>query len=96
MGKDKNIEFDENKDRRIKYCQNAPDWAEHARFDLENEPCDDGRTGRICGNRKGEKPCPRMSKCSTGIKRYTSSSVLVLFPIDTYDLFFLCRKRARR
>ena len=23
MGKDKNIEFDENKDRRIKYCQNA-------------------------------------------------------------------------
>ena len=33
MEKDKNIEFDENKDRRIKYCQNAPEWAEHARFD---------------------------------------------------------------
>ena len=33
MGKDKNIVFDENKDRRIKYCQNAPEWAEHARFD---------------------------------------------------------------
>jgi hypothetical protein len=25
---------------------------------MEDEPCDDGRTGRICGNRKGEKPCP--------------------------------------
>jgi hypothetical protein len=58
MEKDKNIEFDENKDRRIQYCQNAPEWAEHARFLTEDEPCDDGRTGRICGSRKGEKPCP--------------------------------------
>jgi len=21
-----------------KYCQNAPEWAEHSRFDLEDEP----------------------------------------------------------
>jgi len=28
------------------------------RFDMEDGPCGDGRTGRICGNRKGEKPCP--------------------------------------
>ena len=42
MGKDKKIEFDKNKGRRIKYCQNAPEWAEHARFDLEEKernPC---------------------------------------------------------
>ena len=53
--KDKNIEFDENKNRRIKYCQSAPEWAEHARFNEDDEPCDDGRTGIICGNKKGEK-----------------------------------------
>jgi hypothetical protein len=28
------------------------------RDSMEDEPCDDGRNGRICGNRKGEKPCP--------------------------------------
>jgi len=58
MEKDKNIKFNQNKDRRIRYCQRAPEWAEHARFDAEDEPCDDGRTGRICGKREGEKPCP--------------------------------------
>ena len=58
MEKDKNIKFDENQDRRLKYCQSAPEWAEHARFDVADEPCDDGRTGRICGNREAEKPCP--------------------------------------
>jgi len=58
MAKDKTIESDENPDRRLKYCQRAPEWAEHARFDAEDEPCDDGRTGIVCGNRKGEKPCP--------------------------------------
>jgi hypothetical protein len=58
MGKDKNIKFNQNKDRRIRYCQRAPEWAEHARFDAEDEPCNDGRTGRICGNRKEEKLCP--------------------------------------
>jgi hypothetical protein len=45
-------------DRRIRYCQKAPEWVEHARFDDQDEPCDDGRTGKICGNREGEKPCP--------------------------------------
>jgi hypothetical protein len=58
MEKNRKPTFDGNKDRRIKYCQCSPEWAEHARFDAEDEPCDDGRTGRICGNREGEKPCP--------------------------------------
>ena len=42
MGKDKNIKFNQNKDRRTRYCQRAPEWAEHARFDADDEPCDDG------------------------------------------------------
>jgi len=58
MKESKTIAFDPNNDRRIKYCQNAPEWAEHARLDSDDEPCDDGRAGRICGSRKGEKPCP--------------------------------------
>jgi hypothetical protein len=58
MEKEKNIKFNQNNDRRMRYCQSAPEWAEHARFYAEDEPCDDGRTGRICGIRKGEQPCP--------------------------------------
>ena len=28
-------------------CQKAPEWAEHARLNDEDEPCDDGRTGNL-------------------------------------------------
>ena len=45
-------------DRRIPTCTYAPEWAEHARFYREDEPCDDGRAGTMCGRRKGEDPCP--------------------------------------
>lgn len=30
----------------VPYCGFAPEWAEHARFDREDQPCDDGRTGK--------------------------------------------------
>ena len=58
MEKNTNNIFIRDGDRRIRYCQKAPEWAEHARFDDQDEPCDDGRTGNICGNSEGEKPCP--------------------------------------
>ena len=57
MQKEKPSMFKENEDRRIIPCRQAPEWAEHARFNNDMEPCDDGRTGVVCGNRKGEKPC---------------------------------------
>ena len=44
-------------DRRIKVCLHAPEWAEHARLDEDDEPCDDGRAGISCGSRRGEPPC---------------------------------------
>jgi hypothetical protein len=57
MHKDQSEKFDRNQDQRIhQYCQHAPEWAEHARFFADDEPCDDGRTGIICGSRKGEDP----------------------------------------
>ena len=28
-------------------CIKAPEWAEHARFTDEDEPCDDSRAGKI-------------------------------------------------
>ena len=28
-------------------CQKAPEWAEHARLDDDDEPCDDGRSGNL-------------------------------------------------
>ncbi len=31
----------------ISVCGFAPEWAEHARFDREDAPCDDGRAGMI-------------------------------------------------
>ena len=31
----------------IEACQKAPEWAEHARFQDADQPCDDGRTGKI-------------------------------------------------
>jgi hypothetical protein len=45
-------------DRRLPSCTLAAEWAEHARSYLEDEPCDDGRAGHICGRREGEEPCP--------------------------------------
>ncbi|MEJ2098536.1 MAG: isochorismatase family protein [Desulfobacterales bacterium] len=35
------------KDREIEACQKAPEWAEHARFEDTDQPCDDGRSGKI-------------------------------------------------
>jgi hypothetical protein len=33
---------------RVPVCSFAPEWAEHARFDRNDEPCDDGRAGEVC------------------------------------------------
>lgn len=58
MGKNKDYRFNEEEDRRLPVCTYAPEWAEHARFNRENEPCDGGRAGNICGRREGEELCP--------------------------------------
>jgi nicotinamidase/pyrazinamidase len=34
-------------DPEIEACQKAPEWAEHARFEDSDQPCDDGRSGKI-------------------------------------------------
>jgi nicotinamidase/pyrazinamidase len=34
-------------DLEIDACQKAPEWAEHARFDDSDQPCDDGRSGKV-------------------------------------------------
>jgi nicotinamidase/pyrazinamidase len=34
-------------DLEIEACQKAPEWAEHARFEDADPPCDDGRSGKI-------------------------------------------------
>jgi len=31
--------------REVPFCNYAPEWAEHARFDRSDDPCDDGRSG---------------------------------------------------
>jgi len=28
-------------------CDKAPEWAEHERFRDDDQPCDDGRTGKL-------------------------------------------------
>jgi len=28
-------------------CRKAPEWAEHSRLQDEDEPCDDGRSGKL-------------------------------------------------
>ncbi len=44
----------------LPHCAFAPEWAEHARFGREDEPCDDGRSG-------DSKPCPGgETQCVTG------------------------------
>lgn len=37
----------DTKDQEIDACQKAPEWAEHARFEDIDQPCDDGRSGKI-------------------------------------------------
>lgn len=37
----------DEKDADIDACQKAPEWAEHARFEDTDLPCDDGRSGNI-------------------------------------------------
>ena len=37
----------DEKDPEIDACQKAPEWAEHARFEDTDLPCDDGRSGKI-------------------------------------------------
>jgi len=39
---------------RVPVCSFAPEWAEHARFDREDDPCDDGRAGEICDEETSE------------------------------------------
>lgn len=34
-------------DPEIDACQKAPEWAEHTRFEDDDQPCDDGRSGKI-------------------------------------------------
>lgn len=34
-------------DLEIDVCQKAPEWAEHTRFEDDDQPCDDGRSGKI-------------------------------------------------
>jgi hypothetical protein len=31
----------------VSVCEFAPEWAEHARFDRDDAPCDDGRAGSV-------------------------------------------------
>ena len=43
----------------IPFCNYAPEWSEHARFDRADEPCDDGRMrGRPCAEGKDGGSCP--------------------------------------
>ena len=57
MKKNKKRFINKENDRRIQPCFNAPEWAEHARFEEDDQPCDDGRAAISCGNRHSEKPC---------------------------------------
>lgn len=42
-----NKNMDEKVIQELDICQTAPEWAEHARFEDANDPCDDGRTGTV-------------------------------------------------
>ena len=39
---------------RVPVCSFAPEWAEHARFDRDDDPCDDGRAGEVCDEETAE------------------------------------------
>jgi hypothetical protein len=57
MEKEDNYEpFTGKEDRRLPPCTHAAEWTEHARFYEEDEPCDDGRGGHLCGMKKGKNP----------------------------------------
>jgi hypothetical protein len=54
--KQKEIKQQEGTQEPIPVCNYAPEWAEHARFNREDEPCDDGRMGgRPCAE---DESCP--------------------------------------
>jgi len=38
----------DNTNGRVPVCSFAPEWAEHARFNRDDDPCDDGRAGEVC------------------------------------------------
>ena len=44
--KDKTAQRDKRVDGQD-VCEKAPEWAEHQRFSDDDEPCDDGRSGRL-------------------------------------------------
>jgi hypothetical protein len=37
----------DNNGTEVSVCKFAPEWAEHARFEREDAPCDDGRAGTV-------------------------------------------------
>ena len=39
------VESEENESMHLNVCTQAPEWAEHQRFDDSDQPCDDGRSG---------------------------------------------------
>jgi hypothetical protein len=41
---------DESVSQSVPICSFAPEWAEHARFDRDDAPCDDGRAGFVHGS----------------------------------------------
>jgi hypothetical protein len=58
MKKNEQDPFTEEQDRRVPHCVVAPEWAEHARLDRQDEACNDGREAVACGVRGDDKPCP--------------------------------------
>ncbi len=50
--------YDTNEGGDLPPCTKAPEWAEHARFYDDDEPCDDGRSANICEGREEGEPCP--------------------------------------
>lgn len=48
--------YEQEQQEPLPACNYAPEWAEHARFYREDEPCDDGRMGgRPCAE---DESCP--------------------------------------
>ena len=38
---------EENRSLKPDTCFKTPEWAEHARFTDDDQPCDDGRAGKV-------------------------------------------------
>lgn len=54
---DKKKEKEGERAQQIPFCNYAPEWAEHARFSRQDEPCDDSRMGgRPCA--ETDDGCP--------------------------------------